>query len=140
MPIHAPLFGNHKTVRGFVAGIVIAVATSMVQYLLSPVWPALSHPLHASLQSAVVTGLLLGTGALGGDLLKSLLKRRVGIAPGKPWTPWDGIDYILGAIVLLSPLYVPTFWGAVFLIVLSPMASFLSNIIAFHLRLKETWH
>jgi CDP-2,3-bis-(O-geranylgeranyl)-sn-glycerol synthase len=38
---------------------------------------------------------------MSGDALKSLVKRRVGIAPGAPWIPWDQLDFALGALVLV---------------------------------------
>jgi CDP-2,3-bis-(O-geranylgeranyl)-sn-glycerol synthase len=30
------------------------------------------------------------------------VKRRVGIAPGKPWIPWDQLDFVLGALSLVA--------------------------------------
>jgi len=33
--------------------------------------------------------------------VKSLLKRRLGIAPGEPWIPADQLDYAIGVLVLM---------------------------------------
>ena len=41
---------------------------------------------------------------MASDVVKNLVKRRVGIAPGRPWIPWDEIDFVLGAFALI--------WGA----------------------------
>jgi CDP-2,3-bis-(O-geranylgeranyl)-sn-glycerol synthase len=46
-------------------------------------------------------GLLFGVGAMAGDSLKSLFKRRLRIPPGSPWIPADQLDYIAGALVLV---------------------------------------
>ena len=40
--------------------------------------------------------------AMGGDAAKSFAKRRLGIAPGKPWFPWDQVDFVLGALILVG--------------------------------------
>jgi CDP-2,3-bis-(O-geranylgeranyl)-sn-glycerol synthase len=45
-------------------------------------------------------GFLLGLGAMAGDAAKSFFKRRLGIAPGHPWIPFDQIDFQIGALLL----------------------------------------
>jgi hypothetical protein len=32
------------------------------------------------------------------DSVKSFVKRRVGIAPGAPWIPFDQLDFVIGAL------------------------------------------
>jgi CDP-2,3-bis-(O-geranylgeranyl)-sn-glycerol synthase len=46
-------------------------------------------------------GLRFGVGAMAGDSAKSFAKRRLGIAPGDPWIPWDQVDFALGALALV---------------------------------------
>ena len=46
-------------------------------------------------------GLLLGSGALIGDAVKSFFKRKEGIKPGNRFIPWDQLDYSIGSLVLL---------------------------------------
>jgi CDP-2,3-bis-(O-geranylgeranyl)-sn-glycerol synthase len=41
---------------------------------------------------------------MAGDVAKSFLKRRAGVAPGDAWIPWDQVDFVLGALALV--------WGA----------------------------
>jgi CDP-2,3-bis-(O-geranylgeranyl)-sn-glycerol synthase len=41
---------------------------------------------------------------MAGDSVKSFVKRRIGIAPGKPWIPWDQLDFVLGALALVGGL------------------------------------
>ena len=52
-------------------------------------------------------GAWLGLCALLGDLLKSFFKRRLTIAPGRPWIPFDEIDWVAGALFGISFLFVP---------------------------------
>jgi CDP-2,3-bis-(O-geranylgeranyl)-sn-glycerol synthase len=48
-----------------------------------------------------VLGLRFGVGAMAGDSVKSLVKRRLAIAPGEPWIPWDQLDFVLGALAVV---------------------------------------
>jgi CDP-2,3-bis-(O-geranylgeranyl)-sn-glycerol synthase len=38
---------------------------------------------------------------MAGDSAKSFVKRRLGIAAGEPWMPWDQLDFVLGALALV---------------------------------------
>jgi CDP-2,3-bis-(O-geranylgeranyl)-sn-glycerol synthase len=95
-PIHARLLGTHKTVLGFVLGVAVALLVTAAQAALAlPVsridyrwWP--------------LAGLGFGVGAMAGDAVKSLFKRRRGVAPGKPWMPWDQLDFVIGALLLVG--------------------------------------
>ncbi|TCZ52955.1 CDP-archaeol synthase [Roseicella aquatilis] len=51
--------------------------------------------LRAALGAA---GGLAGLGPLTGDLVKSAAKRQMGIAPGRPWTPFDQVAWLVGAL------------------------------------------
>ena len=93
------ILGDHKTVRGLVVGLF---AAGLVAYLQS------QGPLHLLLfdyTNWALIGGLLGIGALGGDMLKSFVKRQFGVKPGRAWFPYDQIDFALGAIVMILPVY-----------------------------------
>jgi CDP-2,3-bis-(O-geranylgeranyl)-sn-glycerol synthase len=97
-PISRRWLGSHKTVVGFGAGILAAVTTTFLQSRIA--WEgALVAP-----EPWITLGLRFGLGAMAGDAAKSFIKRRVGIAAGRPWVPWDQIDFVLGALALV--------WGA----------------------------
>lgn len=94
-PINARWLGSHKTVVGFAFGVLAALVTTLIQSRIGwgggllgyEDWPAL--------------GLRFGVGAMAGDSLKSLLKRRLGIPPGRPWVPADQLDSTVGALALV---------------------------------------
>ncbi len=134
-----PLFGSHKTVRGFVAGVVLAVLIAFVQSLLY----SISFFNELSLfdyGNAVVLGVLMGTGALSGDLLKSFIKRRVGIEPGHRFIPFDQIDFVIGALLFSTLLINITWLIALTSITLSFVLHVSTNHIAFWLKIrKEKW-
>lgn len=91
-PISQRWLGNHKTVMGFAIGVLAAVVTTFVQSRVAWEGALLTSGHWAAL------GLRFGVGAMAGDSAKSFVKRRVGIAPGKAWVPWDQLDFVLGAL------------------------------------------
>jgi CDP-2,3-bis-(O-geranylgeranyl)-sn-glycerol synthase len=96
-PLARRTLGSHKTVVGTAAGLVAALAVAAAQAPLGA--PALL----AGVRPWWLHGALCGVGALGGDVVKSWLKRRRGISPGGPWLPWDQLDFQLGALILAGP-------------------------------------
>jgi CDP-2,3-bis-(O-geranylgeranyl)-sn-glycerol synthase len=95
-PISERWLGSHKTVVGFGAGVLAAVVVTLAQSRIT--WPgglvAYDH--------WIALGLRFGAGAMWGDAAKSFVKRRLGIAPGKPWIPLDQVDFVLGALILVG--------------------------------------
>lgn len=131
-PLHERLLGTHKTVLGVGVGVAAAVATTAVQARLPWPWPRVDYACWPWL------GLGFGIGALGGDALKSLFKRRLGRAPGRPWVPFDQLDFVLGALLLVG-------WSArlglvdvLIIVVFSFVADLLVNRIAYRLGVKST--
>lgn len=133
-----PLFGSHKTWRGFIAGILFAIFTVFVQSL------AAERGMFSNVAiidytriSWLLLGVLMGLGALGGDLLKSFFKRRLARASGASWVPFDQLDFVLGGLALTS-LYVWPGWPiALFLIIATPLLHYLMNRLAFFCGLKQ---
>lgn len=82
----------------------------------------------------------LGLGALVGDMVKSFFKRRLGIKPGAMFQPWDGIDYMIGAIIFMLPWYNGGVIEYIFLLIIGPLLSLLMNICAYRIGWKECWY
>ncbi len=96
------IFGDHKTIRGMLLGIVVAilfVGIQKIMYTTNLSWFEWSDVDYSSV-NVWLLGFLLGFGALGGDALKSFFKRQLNVKPGDSWFPFDQIDYILGAILM----------------------------------------
>lgn len=93
------ILGEHKTFRGFFFGVLSAMMVIYIQKLLLPFINADYLLIDYSSVNLLLLGFLFGFGALFGDSLKSFFKRRVGIAPGKPWRVFDEADWIIGAVV-----------------------------------------
>jgi CDP-2,3-bis-(O-geranylgeranyl)-sn-glycerol synthase len=97
-PISERLLGSHKTVIGALGGVLAAVITAGIQ--------AKAHWRGASIDYThwPIVGLLLGVGAIGGDVVKSFIKRRMNIPPGGRWIPADQLDFSIGALALIAPM------------------------------------
>jgi CDP-2,3-bis-(O-geranylgeranyl)-sn-glycerol synthase len=130
-PLSQRWLGSHKTAGGFAIGVLAAVAATFVQSRFA--WEsALAAP-----EAWLTLGLRFGVGAMAGDTAKSFVKRRAGIAPGRPWIPWDQIDFVLGALALV--------WGAAALswvdlatiLALSVIGHILVNHLAYWLGIRD---
>jgi CDP-2,3-bis-(O-geranylgeranyl)-sn-glycerol synthase len=83
-------------------------------------------------------GLRFGVGAMAGDSVKSLIKRRVGVAPGRPWIPFDQLDFVLGALVLVWPVAGLGWADAVVILALSPLGHVAVNYVGYWLGVRDT--
>jgi len=99
------IFGDHKTIRGFITGMIVAVIVSMLEVNIysNNEFVRSVVRIDYSQINPLILGLLSGFGALSGDAIKSFFKRRAGVQPGKAWIPFDQIDYIIGGILLTLP-------------------------------------
>jgi len=106
------ILGDHKTWRGLITGVLMAIITVGVQQQIYFYSAGLREVLNFDFNSInpVIYGLLAGIGALLGDAVKSFFKRRTNIKPGSTWFPFDQIDYIIGGIVFLLPYFRLSVW------------------------------
>ncbi len=123
-----PIFGENKTVRGFV---VMVPAAGLAFFVLAQLLPVLPFNLASGTWKMSSAGYgLLGLGAgfgfMIGELPNSFLKRRFEIPPGgRPGNPLvkplfflvDRLDSIVGMLLVVS-LMVPTTWHIWFLVLL----------------------
>jgi CDP-2,3-bis-(O-geranylgeranyl)-sn-glycerol synthase len=96
--------------------------------------------LYSSWLGAAWLGAWLGLGALFGDIVKSFFKRRLGIKPGTMFQPWDGIDYMIGAIIFMLPYYNGGMLEYIFLLIIGPLLSLMTNTCAYKIGWKECWY
>ncbi len=100
------LFGDHKTWRGLIAGVVIATLTIAIQKYLfnSTNWAPNISWLDYNSVNIWLLGPLFGLGALLGDATESFLKRQFKIDSGQSWFPFDQTDYIIGGCLFSLPV------------------------------------
>lgn len=130
------IFGDHKTIRGVISGIILGTVTAVLLFSISinfraflPSWYFASNPWSL--------GILLSFGALLGDAIKSFFKRRCNVEPGSTWIPFDQIDYILGGLLLSSLIHTLTFLQYILVIILWVGIHVLSTYAGYFLKLKN---
>lgn len=96
------IFGDNKTWRGLMFGIVLATVTLGLQvYAFNHFGWAQDIAININyfILPVYILGPLFAIGALGGDALESFFKRQRGIPSGESWFPFDQLDYIIGGLV-----------------------------------------
>lgn len=138
--------GSHKTYRGFIVGFFAALLIITMQYFISTSSYAPTFKPYELLPYAdfaatdiFLFAFLFGIGALFGDSVKSYFKRLLKIKPGRPFIPFDQIDFILGALLFLSIVYLPDWQIILTALIITPILHFASNIFAYLLGLKKVW-
>jgi CDP-2,3-bis-(O-geranylgeranyl)-sn-glycerol synthase len=135
------VLGDHKTWRGLMVGILMAILTLWLQQLLAAHISWLAHATadvgYATLPTVLV-GALFGLGALGGDALESFFKRQRGVDPGKGWFPFDQIDYIVGGALATAPFVQLHLAQYIALIVLWLGVHVVASYIGYLLKLKDS--
>ena len=133
------LFGAHKTIRGYLTGIIFGILTANLQGLLYANNLSLRTNLLINYQEINLTilGFLLSFGSLFGDSIKSMFKRQLNIDPGKSWFPFDQLDYILGGIVISSIYFKTNLEIYLYIFVIYFILHPISTVLGYLLRLKK---
>jgi CDP-2,3-bis-(O-geranylgeranyl)-sn-glycerol synthase len=135
-----PVFGSHKTFRGFLAGFVAGVLVSAVQTIVLQSEFASDFAQLLPFQFNALIGSMIALGALAGDLVHSFVKRRMGKVEGAPLPLADQLDFVVGAIlfsVLASGSFPPLLTIVLIFVITVPM-HLLTNLIAYVLGVKKT--
>jgi len=120
------IFGDHKTIRGFVSGLMIGFVVALFEsYFVS--------------SSLFLLAVLASLGALLGDLAGAFVKRRFRIKPGAPLPGVDQLDFVVGAILLVSAVFQITIGSLLIMILVTPPIHLAANICAYLMRLKSNY-
>ena len=136
-----PVLGEGKTWEGLIGGVVVGGIIGIVEQLAYPFLPFSISPVHlAIIPMSMGFGLVLGFGALFGDLCGAFVKRRCGMQRGQPAPLLDQEDFIIGAF------FVASFFAAlkpewfVLAFVITPAIHVVANFVGFLLKVKkEPW-
>jgi len=107
-PINKKYFGNHKTWRGFVFACLFGLLFFYIQKLLYQVSFFQNISIINYSETTIWFGLIMGFGAIFGDLIKSYFKRKAKVAPGKSWIPFDQMDYAIGGLLFSFIIFIPS--------------------------------
>ena len=132
------IFGDGKTYRGLFSGILAGIITGLILIWLAGRFPGMVLPEHT-----LLSVILLATGALLGDLVKSFFKRRFHVERGAKWPIADQYDLVAGAFLLLlildpawlfATVSLPVF---IVILIITPILHRATNIIGYVFRIKE---
>lgn len=124
------IFGDNKTCRGVCFGVFLAVLTGLFQYRFIASSPE-------STGFIILVSGAMGFGALLGDALESLVKRRMGIPAGEKWVPFDQTDYIIGGL-LAAYIFLPLTGHQIIMIFIIYFGlHLLFSYIGYHLGFKK---
>ena len=142
------VFGDNKTVRGFIVMIPAAALAFFALFsLLSFAMPAVIVALWPSSRVGYLgLGAWAGLGFMAGELPNSFVKRQLDIPPGQPARSRigavasflvDRVDSILGALVAIS-LAAPTPWKTwAFVLAIGPAIHLAFSVLLYRLGVKE---
>jgi CDP-2,3-bis-(O-geranylgeranyl)-sn-glycerol synthase len=133
------IFGDHKTWRGLLAGIVAGALVFEMQRLAYEAGVARGLALIDYSAHPLLPGLLMGLGAGAGDAVKSFFKRRIDIEPGASWPVFDQLDFFLGAYLFVSLVYAPPLLPALACLPVIFLGNLAFNAAGYRLGFKETW-
>jgi CDP-2,3-bis-(O-geranylgeranyl)-sn-glycerol synthase len=126
------ILGDGKTWRGLALGLFFGtVAGYMEGYFLVNTAYTLGN-----IYFYAMFGFLLSLGGLGGDIVASFAKRRIGIKRGASVPLLDQLDFIVGAMLIGSIIFIPTVEMVVFLLIVTPVIHLTLNFIGYKLRCK----
>jgi len=123
------IIGDGVTWKGLIYGTITGTLVGAIEGVL--IW----DPVYG-----LIVGFLLSFGALLGDATGSFIKRRLGVAKGKPFPTLDQLDFVAGALILVS-IYTTISWDAIVIIaVLTVIIHLVSNIVAYIIGIKDVWY
>ena len=132
------IFGDGKTIEGSIIGIVMSVFIASMMGLIFYFLPWDLSPI--SLQMAPMgplLGLMIGVGAIAGDMAKSFFKRRIGFERGRSMPIVDQLDFIIGAFLLAALVAPVKITWLIMLAVVTPLFHLAANYMAYLLGVKK---
>jgi CDP-2,3-bis-(O-geranylgeranyl)-sn-glycerol synthase len=133
------ILGDHKTLRGFVFAAAVGVLVFAGQRALYELYePIRDISVFHYPSVSLWWGVLMGVGAMVGDMVKSFFKRQRDVAPGEPWFPWDKIDYTIGALIITAPLFWPGWLFALGVILLGFVISLFMDHLGYYLGMRKS--
>ena len=142
------VFGDNKTIRGFIVMIpAAAISFCLLFSLLSVTAPGVAEMLWPlSRVGYLALGAWAGLGFMAGELPNSFVKRQLDIAPGQPAQSRvgavvsfvvDRLDSILGMLLAIS-LTAPTPWRTwAFVLAIGPAIHLAFSVLLYRLGVKE---
>ncbi len=132
------ILGNHKTIQGFLAGLLGGFITGIVVYFI--INDTLTHRYGdmGFRYPPLVIGLAMAWGCNFGDMFGSFIKRRINIRSGGSFPIFDQFGYIVFGLLWSWPffVYIPwQFW--ITLLVIAPLLHIGFNVLGYFIKVKD---
>ena len=124
------ILGDGKTIEGAIGGTLIGFFVGLIQIQLN-------NSLTVLIPVNYTIVFLLSFGAIFGDMVGSFLKRRFEIKRGEPAPLLDQLDFLIFALIFISPFIQLTTIQILILIIFTPIIHWLSNLIAYYIGIKD---
>lgn len=139
------IIGNGVTWKGFINGTIIGTAIGALQgvlgiNLIQVTNGIIPFTVYGSIIEGILVGFLLAFGALMGDAIGSFLKRRIGLKSGDPAPILDQLDFVAGALLLISFIVPLSIKFIAIIAIISIIFHVLANSIAYLLGIKDVWY
>lgn len=138
------LFGDGKTVRGFLVGVLCGTLVGLAQVVVAPSlrpilaqYVTITPDMDYVLLMTLPTTFLLSLGALLGDLVGSFLKRRIDIKSGNPSPVLDQLGFIIMGLILASSFLQPAPQYVTILVLTTLFIHWISNAMGHLLGFKK---
>ena len=134
------ILGAGKTLGGSLSGIIIAILTAGLQKLLflNEFFQNISFINYQQI-NWLYLGILGGCGSVGGDIIASFFKRRLGLKSGDMAPLLDQLDYIIFYFLLISITVNLTWEIIIASLILTLILHPLANILSYLLKIKKVW-
>ena len=133
-----PLLGKGKSWEGLFFGAIIGITIASIEMAVFPYLPFELSPMELTVvQMSPLLGLLLGIGAITGDMAASFFKRRFGLKRGQSAPLLDQDDFVLGALLFAALLVPVKLEWAIMLLVITPVFHLLANVIGYLIKVKN---
>ena len=123
------ILGKSKTYLGLILGVLVGTLIGIFQSTVQ------IEPLMT-----ISLAFMLSLGALVGDIVGSLIKRRLNIDRGRPAPFLDQLDFLAGAFLFAGLITTINFNYLIILLAITPIVHLSANVIGYKLKIKnEPW-
>ena len=131
------IVGDHKKFGPFLFGIMLGTIFGMIKYIYLDQYMSDGMILRLSFGENLGLYFLMSFGALMGDTVKSIIKRRLNIAPHKAWVPFDEIDHSTLSMLLAVVFFKVPVGVMLTIIVVFFFLHLLTNLLAYLFKIKD---
>lgn len=132
------VFGDGKTIEGFLIGIIFGTFTGSILMYLYPFFNIYANSYGFDLPYiSIFVGFMLSLGTLFGDLCGSFVKRRLKLPRGSNTALLDQLPFVTGAIIFSYKFTQINVWMVLILLIITPVIHRITCIFGYKLKLKK---